>query len=224
MKKNILFVLSTIILVACGGGGDGGDGPEINKDFLSVTPNMSLQGDGDSQNLQIDANCSWAIANDADWLTVNPMSGTNKQTVTVTAGKNTTGDSRTAVLTVSGGSLTRKVTVTQAKSTDEPEVPVLSVSASLLEFNRQGGTKSFIITSNTNWKITCPDWCSLSTETGKGNATITITVGSNTITEQRTGKVIITGEGVDALEISVVQEPGEAESHEPGSDDNLPPT
>lgn len=226
MKKNKLLLLLAVILIACGGGGGEGDMPEVHKDYLSVPPNMSLLGDGESQNLQVDANCSWAISVDVDWLTVNPMSGTNRQNVTITAGKNNSGSVRTAVLTVSGGSMTRRVTVTQAKASVEPEVPeelTLSVNTSAMEFGRQGGTQSFMITSNTNWTITCPEWCTLSTSSGKGDATISVTAGGNPTTEPRTGKVVLTGEGVDAVEISLMQEQGEAESHQPASGDNQPP-
>lgn len=227
MKKNILWIMLLISLImACGGeSGDGDDGPAITKDYLSVPPNMSLLGDGESQNLTIDANCSWTISTDIDWLTVNPMSGLNKQTIMVTAGKNTSGSARSAVLTVRGGSLTRRVTVSQAKATDTPDVtPILSVNVSSMEFARQGGTKSFIISSNTDWMVTCPSWCTASTSSGKGNATITITVGENETTVEKNGNVIISGTGVNTAVIAVNQEPGETQSHQPGAGDNQPPS
>jgi hypothetical protein len=222
MKKNILLSLLLVIIVACGGGGDGGGTPEINKNYLSVPPNMTLLADGESQNLQIDANCSWAITSDSEWLSVSPMSGTNRQTVTVTAGRNSSGNTRTAILTVSGGSLTRRVAVTQAKAADPVVTYNLSVDKETLHFEKKGGTMSFIITSNTNWTISYPDWCTLSTTSGNGNATITITASENTTTSERTGKLTIKGNGVNAKEISVSQAPGDA--HEPGADDNLPPS
>ena len=106
MKKNLLFSMLLIIFSACGGGDGDSDSPGISKDYLNVTPNLELLGDGQTTELTIDANCSWTITKDADWLSVSPMSGTNKQSVTITAGKNNTGSPRTAVLSVKGGSLT----------------------------------------------------------------------------------------------------------------------
>ena len=221
MKKNILLSLLLAVVVACGGGGEGGGTTEINKNYLSVTPNMTLLADGESQNLQIDANCSWTITSDSEWLSVSPMAGTNKQTVTVTAGRNSSGSTRTAILTVSGGSLTRRVAVTQAKAADPVVTYTLSVDKETLHFEKSGGTMQFIITSNTNWTISHPDWCTLSMTSGNGNATITVTVNENTTTSERTGQLIVRGDGVDAKEIAVSQAPGDA--HEPGAGDNQPP-
>lgn len=222
MKKNILLSLLLAVIVACGGGGEGGGTPEINKNYLSVTPNMTLLADGESQNLQIDANCSWVITSDSEWLSVSPMAGTNKQTVTVTAGRNSSGSIRTAILTVSGGSLTRRVTVTQAKAEDPVVTYTLAVDKEAMSFEKNGGTMSFIITSNTKWTISSPFWCMLSMTTGNGNATITVTVSENPAASERTGKLIVSGGGVEAKEIAISQAPGDA--HEPGAGDNQPPS
>ena len=224
MKKNILLFLLMAVFSACGGGGGGDNGTQPNKDYLSVAPNVSLLGDGQSQELQISANCSWAITKDVDWLTVSPTAGTNNQTVTITAGKNTSGYSRTAVLTVQGGSLVRRVTVSQAKATEVPVESSLTVNVSSIDFSREGGVKQFVITSNTSWRISVPSsWCTLSLSEGKGDATVSVTVPENPTTERRTGTLTIVGDGVDPVYITLVQQPGEVQSHQPGSGDNQPP-
>lgn len=227
MKKSILYSLLMIVCVACGGGDDDGVGesPQINKDYLSVTPNLELLADGQTIDVTINANCSWSITKDVDWLTVSPMTGSNTQTVTVSAMKNSTGADRMAVLTVQGGSLpVRRVTVTQRKAADTSVQYTLSVNKNALEFEKEGGTHNFIITSNTNWTITCPDWCVLSVTSGSGNATITITAAKNDKSEQRYGQVVISGEGVNTMIVDVTQEPADPTSDAPNPNDNLPPS
>ncbi len=225
MKKSILYSLLLIVCVACGGGDDagGGNSPQPSKDYLSVTPNLELLGDGQTTDITIDANCSWTISKDVDWLTVSPMSGSNKQTVTIAAMKNSTGADRMAILTVQGGTLpVRRVTVTQRKSSDTPVQKSLSVNPNSLEFEANGGNQDITITSNTSWTITCPDWCTLSKKSGSDNATITVTVGKNEKTEKRDGQIVVSGEGVNTVNVNVSQKAGTNSSPNPG--DNLPPS
>ena len=77
-----------------------------------------IYNDGQEADLLISANCNWTITCSADWLTVTPFSGSNSETVKVTAGKNSTGAERTATLTIKGNDISRSVVVTQTKSSD----------------------------------------------------------------------------------------------------------
>lgn len=224
MKKSLLYSLLLMVCVACGGGDDGGgETPQINKDKLEVPKSLELLGDGQAVDITIDANCSWTISKDVDWLTVYPMSGSNKQTVTIAAMKNSTGADRMAILTVQGGTApTKKVEVTQKPSSDTPTQKSLSVNTTSLEFERDGGNQSFTITSNTSWTISCPEWCVLTETSGSGGATITVTVGKNEKTEKREGQIVINGEGVDTVYINVSQKASTGSN--PNSGDNLPPS
>ena len=181
--------------------------------------------DAQTTEIAINANCSWTITKDADWLTVNPMSGANNQTIIISVTKNTTNEDRIAILTVQGGSLqARRVTVTQKKAAETPIQYSLTVDKNSMEFEKDGGNMSFVITSNTTWSITCPDWCTLSTKSGSGNATITVTALKNDKTEQRTDQVVISGENVDDVNITVSQEPADEIPDRPSPGDNLPPS
>ena len=225
MKKSILFSLMLLACVACGGGDDGGGGesPQINKDYLKVPTSLELLGDGQTTEIPISSNCNWTISKDVDWLTVNPMSGSNNQSVTVSATKNSTGADRMAILTVQGGSLpARRVTVTQRKASDTPVQKTLSVNTTALEFEKDGGSQSITITSSTSWSISCPEWCTLSAASGSDNANITITVGKNEKKEQRNGQIVISGEGVNSAYISISQKAGTGTEPNPG--DNPPPS
>ena len=213
-----------LILTACGGGEAPGD-ITISADNISVAPNLTLLGDGQEAELRITANCSWTISYTESWLTVNPTSGNGTETVKVIAGKNSTGTERNALLTVRGGSAPAKtVVVSQPKGTDEPVDKTLSANTSSLSFEAKGEQKSFTISSNTNWEISKPEWCTLSVTSGTGDATISVTATENKEREQRTGNIVITGEGVSPITISLSQKAREAGNSEPGPGDNTPPT
>jgi hypothetical protein len=153
------------------------------------------------------------------------MSGANNQTVIISVTKNTTNADRMAILTVQGGSLpAKRVTVTQRKATDTPVQYSLTVNKNSLEFEKDGGNQSFVITSNTNWTITCPDWCTLSKKSGNGNATITVTATKNDKAEQRSGQIVISGDGVNDVKVNVTQKPADNTPNGPDPGDNLPPS
>lgn len=224
MKKWFEIYIIMLILTACGGG----EAPNdiiVSADIISVAPNLTLLGDGQEAELRITANCNWTISFTESWLTVNPASGNGTETVKVIAGKNSTGAERIAVLTVRGGSAPAKtVVVSQPKGTDEPVAKTLSANTSSLSFEAKGEQKSFAISSNTNWEISKPEWCTLSVTSGTGDATISVTATENKEREQRTGNIVITGEGVSPITITLTQKAREAGNSEPGPGDNTPPT
>ena len=206
MKQYIWFGIVTLLLMACGGGDDSGDEPIVSKDYINVAPNLQLLGDGQETELRISANCSWTISNPASWLTVTPSSGTNNETVRVSAGKNSSSEDRTAILTIQGGNApTRSVVVTQPKGSEDPIVKSLSTNLSSLSFEAKEESKTFTISSNTNWTISKPDWCTLSVSSGDGNADIVVTASENSNKEQRSGQIVISGEGVNSISVSVSQ-------------------
>lgn len=229
MKKNICFCLLALLLVAC----DKIDGIEpivskeyINKEYINVVSSLSLLGDGQETELMISANCSWSISYSASWLTVTPLSGSNNETVKVSADKNSTGQERTAILTIQGGNAPSKsVVVTQGKGSEDPVVRTLSSNTTSLSFEAKEESKTFTISSNTNWMISKPDWCIVSVSSGNGNADVVVTVAENPSKEQRSGQIVISGEGVSSVTIGVSQKGKDTtNSQEPGADDNLPPS
>jgi endo-1,4-beta-xylanase len=82
---------------------------------LSVAPAaISLGAAAASSAVAITSNVSWNATDNATWLTVSPMAGTNNGSFTLSAAANPGAASRSGTVTVSGGSLMRTVTVTQS--------------------------------------------------------------------------------------------------------------
>lgn len=66
-------------------------------------------------------------------------------------------------------------------------------SVQVTSFVYAGGTDSFSITTNKLWSITCPNWITLSRNSGgKGNSMlITMTAATNTSTDVRNGSIVV---------------------------------
>lgn len=81
----------------------------------------------------------------------------------------------------------------------------LSVSPSSLDFEATASSMTFAIQSNSSWTIECTEsWCSVSPESGNGDATVSVSVVANeSITERNAHITIFAGE--TAKEISVTQ-------------------
>ncbi len=195
MKKIFLLlcVIGGCMLASCGGGGgsdDDGGGGGASTEYVSITPNATLLADGETQTIKVTASGEWRISNSSDWLTVSPMSGTGAMSISLSAGRNATNAPRTTVIEVACGSRKAQCTVTQDAAT---LAETMTISTSELQFSVEGGTRTFSITSNTDWTISKPDWCVISSESGSNNGDISVTVEENNTGATRSGDITVRG-------------------------------
>ncbi len=95
---------------------------------LSVTPsNRSVNSNSGSITFSINSNINWTVSESVSWISsVSPTSGSNNRTLTVNYTENTTTNQRQGTITVSGGGITRQVTITQdPANNDLPSKPIL---------------------------------------------------------------------------------------------------
>jgi hypothetical protein len=88
------------------------------------------------------------------------------------------------------------------------EVLSLNVSTNLVSIDAQANsTATFNITSNVNWTITNPEtWITVSSTSGYGDKTITLTAQENTEAASRTSTVTISSIGLTNKIVTVTQE------------------
>lgn len=123
MKKYIWLSLITLIFSACGDNADL-EGIQLSKDYIDAVSSLSISNAGGSYSIEITANCSWSVSNDASWLTVGTTSGSNSQTITVSATKNRNSSERSTVLIISGGEVAQKrIAISQERSEAGSLVP-----------------------------------------------------------------------------------------------------
>ena len=106
----------------------------VNVTQAGVTPSLSVStssisfaASGEQKTFSITSNVAWTIASSQSWCTIQPASGNGNSEITVSAAENTAATTRTAILTVTAGNLSRQVTIQQV-SKNEGTVPVTSIA------------------------------------------------------------------------------------------------
>ena len=91
------------------------------------------------------------------------------------------------------------------KTSGGTPTPFLTVSPSSLSFVTAGETKTFAITSNTDWTVTSSDsWCQVSPGSGNNNGNINVTTTANSGAARNT-TITISGTGVADKTVTVSQ-------------------
>jgi beta-glucanase (GH16 family) len=111
-----MYYLLFTVLTFLGGCGKESSTPE---DYLSLSTNeISIQSARGSENVTVSANTNWTVVSNADWLDSSPKSGAQGagQNVSISAAANYTGNSRTAELTFTAGSVSQKCIVNQQQA------------------------------------------------------------------------------------------------------------
>ena len=163
---------------------------------LKVSEPGQFGAKGGEQTITVTATAAWSISKsvESDWLAVKPESG-NAGTVqvTLTVAENTSTGLRTATLIVKSGELTKSINVSQSAAN-----PVISIDASSLEFASGSGSKAFKITTNTTWTVASDQtWCSVSPTSGSNDGSVTVKVGENSTTAERTATITAKSEAGD---------------------------
>ena len=167
-----------------------------NSPSLTVSEtSLSFSNNAESKSFTITSNASWTVSNNTtSWLTVSPASGSNDGTVNVTAANNSSENKRETTISVSGGGITKTISVTQ-------ETFYLTVSPLTLIFSSSGEQKPFTITSNTSWNVSSnpSTWLTIAPVSGSNDRTVTVTASANSSTSQRTATITVSGGGITPI-------------------------
>ena len=163
---------------------------------LLVSPsNQDVSNSSGDTKYSVISNVIWTVSNDADWLSVTPTNGTNNDTLTASYSKNTSTSQRVGTITVSGGELTRTVTVTQLGTSSS-----LLVSPSNQDVSNSSGDTKYSVISNVIWTVSDDaDWLSVTPTNGTNNDTLTASYSKNTSTSQRVGTITVSGGGITRI-------------------------
>ena len=146
---------------------------------MTVSPNtFTLSSDGDSQVLKIQSNTSWLITGASGWLSLSSSSGKGNASVVLTAQESKDIDERKCTLIVQseGGEISEPVSVVQQGVSVS-----LSVDVKEINLAEAGKEQTFNITCNTSWSISgVPEWLTVSSTNGVGNAAIKVSANSYT--------------------------------------------
>lgn len=148
---SLLTVLLTTSVVACSDDDDVAGEPEI----IVAKPEINFAKDGGTFNLFIKSNVKLEVTSSApDWCSLErgASTSTTVSKYVVTATPNASTDSRTAIITVTGGNITQSVTVSQ------PATDALTLTGNTnFDVKSSGGTIAVKLQTNGNYTVTIND-------------------------------------------------------------------
>ncbi|MCL2626007.1 MAG: BACON domain-containing protein [Cystobacterineae bacterium] len=162
--------------------------------------------------LHVFSNTQWnaSCTNTGNWCTLGaPPSGNGDGTLRVNVAANNSTTGRTATVSITNGTLTRTVRVTQPAA--------LTVMPTTLSFGSAASSAMVYVSSDRNWSATvaCGGtaqyliWCGVTPSSGSGDQFLTVNVLSNTSSSSRpgrTGTLTITAGGLSRT-VNLIQAP-----------------
>lgn len=179
------------------------DEASVDPYFVASEADIELQYDGLTEKKQpgqfkMGANQDWKLVSKPDWVKLNHESGNRgRQTIYVTAEKNTTGEDREGYLEfVLANGKPEQVSVFQHRLTEKVTATGLRPNVNILGLDEEGKAPVVHISSNYSWKITVPDTCTWlhpsKTEGEPGDYDITLNIDANGTKATRKAHVTFT--------------------------------
>ncbi len=147
--------------------------PCANTTLSPASQSFGYAGGSGSMTLSAGASCAWTVSGVPQWVTLAVSSGTGSASISYTVATNP-GAARSATMSIAG----RNITVSQAANAC---VPAPTISPASRSFTVNGGTSTVAITAPVGcaWTVTgVPSWITM-TQSGSGNATLSVTAAAN---------------------------------------------
>ena len=177
--------------------------------IFSVDKNEhSVAAAGGDFTVKVTRNIGYKINSQPEWVKqTDKVPSGNTDTYTFKTEVNTSTAAREGVIVFcNDNNECVPVTVKQAGAST-----TLSVSPAELTFTAKPESKSFSVSSNTDWSVaSSADWVKIGTTSGSGNAQVTASAEENTATTQRTATITLkTTDGKATATIKVTQNPAD---------------
>ncbi|GHT42961.1 hypothetical protein AGMMS49965_15660 [Bacteroidia bacterium] len=174
----------------------------LDKTAISATPAAA------NYPIAVTSNVSWTatVSSDAEWCTISPTSAISG-TIMVNVTENSTTNSRSAMITVTTGTETQTVIVTQEAANATLTLDNTEISATSAVANYP-----IAVTSNVFWTATVSsdaEWCTISPTFAIGNGTIMVNVTENITMSSRSAMITVTA-GTATQTVIVMQEAANA--------------
>ena len=163
--------------------------------------------EGGTEAINVTCEGSWTVESTMAWATLNVESGDGNGRVLVNVAANDLIEPRTArIIFYSSVGTANTATIRQEAA---PDPHYLTVDPVELTFGSEGGTETIAIGCDVEWEIDfSSDWASVSSTTGTGDATVTLTVEPNNIVESRSMSLFVKS-GILNQRVSIDQAAGD---------------
>lgn len=173
---------------------------------LTVSPTaLTADYTGGDKIMTINADTTWTATSKPNWITLSQSAGTSGQTTLIVTFSQNDGDSaRTGTITVSDGTRTATVNLTQDYHIQEY---YFEVSPTALTWDYPGGAQYINVNSSKRWTVRAfPAWVITSSISGNtGTSVLSVTARQNTsYTNDREGNLVLTN-GTDTITIPLFQ-------------------
>lgn len=188
MKKVLQLLLLGFCLLTTVYACSSDDDP-VTPELIVSTQSITFSKEGGDKIIHIKTNVNWTITSDQSWCTVTPSSGDGTGTIklTVNATANTTNDNRTAILTVTAGSLTEQITVTQGLT------DLLTISKKSYDIAAEGESITINLQTTGDIKIAIDgSWITQSGTKAVSSQSVTFVVDKNRSLYTRDGSITFT--------------------------------
>ncbi len=192
MRLTQILLSGVILLLSLALNSCGEDNTHIdnswNSGSLTVKEEVLLSG-ATSQSLNIKASVKPTLTCDAEWLTIGEVKNLSIgiYTVELKAEVNTTGETRSAKITVTAGKETATVTVTQVSS-DVVEIRSVDPQGDL---NPDGGTLTIKYVATGEPAANLPEWIKESGTRSLVEGVLTFTYTANNTGKEREGIIVL---------------------------------
>ncbi len=161
--------------------------PETEFLELSVS-SLSFSSNSGYQDVTITSNTHWTVTGASSWMSLNKTQGDNNSSITITVVANDK-TAREAVLTFTGsGGITKQLTIKQEANSATD----FRLSPSTLTANATAGSVQFSINGDVKWTaVSNQNWATLSSTSGEGNTTISVSLTDNTDEAQRNATITV---------------------------------
>ena len=129
-------ILRYILIAAVLGAVVSSCGKKLPESLNILTTLVNLPADGGTEEVSIMTNTSWSVSADQPWLHFSPSAGSGSadyQLIKITADKNEAEAARQATVTVSAGSLTKLINVSQAGTPPAPRFTIRDFRAKAVD-------------------------------------------------------------------------------------------
>ena len=111
----IFFISSLLMCIFSCGSEESKEEPlEELIEILKLSSISEFSSNEETQSIIVTANLYWYTSNNTNWITITPTNGTNDGQINISVSANTTFNQRTGNITVTGGSISKNLLITQA--------------------------------------------------------------------------------------------------------------
>ncbi len=161
----------------------------------------------------VNSNVNWQVSSSASWLTISPSGGSNNGVFDVCFEENPATSPRSASVVVTGGGLSRTLTINQ----DGKFIPpALSVSPTDRQVSASPGCVDFNVSGNVNWQVShsAPWITNVNPTSGFDDGSFEVCYAENSSPDTRTAILTISGSGLTRT-VSITQNGEPAGSSSP---------